>query len=271
MLKVSFLALTVAVGAFADVVIYDSFTSAPNVPSLGYQATSTREFGAAISLAGTERDLTTISVQMSNWAYASSYAGSGAGFNHELTVNLYEAGPGNTVGSLIGTRTVNAFIPWRPEPGGGCPGTSYLAGDGFCYNGSISQVDFDFTGITVPDQIIATLAFNTQTHGYNPIGVAGPYNSLNFAIGAPISIGSPAGSADIQYWNTTFAGFYADGGAGGVGVLRADTDWSGYNSAFRISAAAAAVPEPGVTVIFSSLAVLLWRGSRLRRSRNAGK
>src|ERR1700686_5275000 len=72
-------------------VIYDSIPGPlpPNVPSLGYQATQTSEFGDLIQFAGTSRGLSQVTVGMSDWALASDYpsfpGSSGPTWNHPLT------------------------------------------------------------------------------------------------------------------------------------------------------------------------------------------
>jgi len=61
--------------AMADV-IYNSIP-APlpgNLPSLGYQATQTTEFGDRIQFAGTARHLTTVTVTLSDWAKYSDWS-----------------------------------------------------------------------------------------------------------------------------------------------------------------------------------------------------
>ncbi len=241
--------------------VYDSISNPEpyNLPSLGYQATSTDEFGDHIELGGTARALTTVRAGMSNWAVKSSYLDGnddplpgfghvtmdGSGYEHPLTLNLYNvdtSGPLPVVGSLIGTKTVTASVPWRPENQGA--GQPWLAPDNNTYNGIFFTVDFDFTsdGITLPEEFIATLAFNTNTWGANPIGLNGPYESLNFAVssspGQP-TIGTNV-DVDVVLWDTSHGPFYADGGAGGVDTLRADTAWAPYTPALEITA----VPEP---------------------------
>jgi hypothetical protein len=251
-----FLALTPA--AFASD-IYDSIPSPlpPNAPSLGYEATSTAEFGGLIQFAGgaASYPLQSATVAMSDWTYLSqwSQAVNGTtvttqGFFIPLTLNLYDVtAPDDAVGSLIATETVDAFIPWRPEPTAGC-GTAWLAADGHCYNGSLSTVTFDLMGVTVPNQIVYGLSFNTTDHGYAPTGVPGPYDSLNFGLS---SVSPSVGSDPLPgtaYWNTTSAGFYADGGAGGVGTFRQDTNWVPYSGAIAFTAS----PEPATFLLFGS-------------------
>lgn len=225
-------------------IVYDTLPSAlpPNLPSLGYQATQTAEFGGLVQLDGPGLTLTTATVALSDWATKSTYetVGTSAGFNMGFTLNLYNVGAGNSVGALFATDTITAFVPWRPEASGGCPSGGYLGSDGTCYSGSLSTITFDLTGVIDPGQLIYGLAYNTQTWGYKPIGVAGPYDSLNFALS---TTGPTVGSQplpDTAYWNTSTAANYTDGGAAGVGVFRQDQGWTPYSGAIEFDA----TPEP---------------------------
>jgi hypothetical protein len=235
----------------------------PNVPSLGYQAQQTAEFGDLIQFAGTIRSLTTVTLVMSDFALASDYGSSSPTWSHPITLNLYNvdnSGANPAPGTLIGTETHTFAIPWRPAADPTCPGgTAWRAGDGNCYNGLAFEITFDFTGTTVPDQIIYGVAFNTETYGYQPIGKPGPYISLNFGLNssAPPAVGTRP-FPDTAYWNTSTAGNYADGGAGGVGTFRRDTGWTPYSGAVSFD-----VPEPGtVALLLVGLGVLSIAGRR---------
>jgi len=222
-------------------IIYDSAPSPlpPNMPSLGYQATQTSEFGDLIQFGGGTRLLKQVTLVMSDWALASDYpafpGSTGPTWNHPLTLNLYNvdnSGANPAPGALIATRTQISAIPWRPAADPTCPGgTAWRASDGNCYNGLAFKVSFNFTGTVVPNQIIYGVAFNTQTWGYAPIGAPGPYVSLNFGLSSqPPSVGSNP-FPDTAYWNTQTAANYADGGAGGVGIFRRDTNWTPFSGA----------------------------------------
>ena len=236
----------------ASIAIYDSIPAPlpPNVPSLGYQATSTAEFGDYIAFAGTARSLSTVTVTMSNWALNSTYPSmAAAGFMHPITLNIYNvdlSGPTPAVGSLIATAAQTFLIPWRPEADPTCPGgTAWRAGDNLCYNGYAFNIVFDFIGqgITLPNQVIYGIAYNTNTWGYQPIGQPGPYESLNVGLDTgPATVGLDV-EPDALFWNTKQASFYSDGGAGGVGIFRRDDGWAPYSPTVQITAFTAATTK----------------------------
>jgi hypothetical protein len=232
--------------AMTPTTIYDSIPSPlpPNVPSVGFQATSTQEFGDHIRFASTKGNLTTVTVTMSDWALHSTYPGlPDAGWQHDITLNIYNVNNSNpipAVGTLLTSKTQTFVIPWRPVADPTCPGgTAWKAGDNQCYNGYAFNITFDFTSLNVvlPDEIIYGIAYNTNTWGYHPIGLPGPYESLNVGLNSTSgpTVGTDVNS-DVVFWNTSYAGFYSDGGAGGVGTLRADAGWSGYVPAVQFKA-----------------------------------
>jgi hypothetical protein len=224
----------------------------PNVPSLGYQANQTDQFGDLIQFAGTNRVLNTVTVVMSDWALAADFGSMSPTWNMPLTINLYNvdtSGATPEPGTLLATNTTTFAIPWRPpnDPVN-CPKGGWFASDSNCYSGIAFEVTFTFSGVTLPNSIIYGLAFNTETWGAVPYGVNGPYVSLNFGLNdsSPPAVGTRP-LPDTAYWNTHTASNYADGGAGGVGTFRQDTAWTPYSGAvsFDASAAATSLPEPG--------------------------
>jgi hypothetical protein len=264
-----------SIPAFADVVYSTMPTPVPpNVPSLGYQATQTAEFGQGVDLSTSGgATLGSAQVLMSDWALESTYetVGTSTGFTVPLTLNLYNVGPSDSVGSLISSTTLDALITWRPEASAGC-GSAYRASDGNCYNGLAQVVTFDLGNVVVPQQFIYGLAFNTETWGANPIGTDGPYDSLNFGlIGDGTDPVTPFVGTDISpnsaYWNTSTAADYGDGGAGGVDTFRLDAnDWQGYDPAVTFSSST--VPEPRSVGLFAGLIAFagLYFTRRFRRA-----
>ena len=236
--------------AASAVPIYSNLPSTlpPNLPSLGYQATSTAEFGDHVAFAAGARKLNAVTVTMSDWALASTYGSGAAGYQHDLTFNIYKYINDTAAGPLIASKTLNAFIPWRPEADATCAGgTAWRAADNNCYNGLAFNVTFDFSslGVVLPNDIVFGLSFNTQSYGTTPEGVNGPYNSLNYALtSAAPSVGSDV-DADGVFWNTGFQGFLTSGSAG---VFGADRGWSGFVPIASFDASA--VPEPGSLALF---------------------
>jgi hypothetical protein len=249
-------AATLALPASAGV-IYNSIPTSlpPNVPSLGYQATQTSEFGDLIAFAGTGRQLDYVTVLMSDWALASTYGSSSPTWDYPLTLNLYNvdnSGAVPALGSLIASVTQTFAIPWRPEADPTCPGgTAWRAANGNCYNGLAFTISFDFTGVTVPDQIIYGLAYDTNTWGYHPMGQSGPYESLNFGLSSSTPSVGTNPFPDTAYWNT-----------GAAGTFHRDTGWSPYSGAVSIGV----VPEPGSYLLLSFGFLAIGLAGRRRRS-----
>ncbi|MBV8502138.1 MAG: PEP-CTERM sorting domain-containing protein [Paucibacter sp.] len=238
-------AVVLALGAAAvqAATVYDSLGPAVgNLPSLGYQATQTAEFGDRIALGGTARGLDSVTIRMSSWALASTYGSQAAGYNHDLTLNVYGAGSGAFAGSLLGSVTLDAFIPWRPEASDSCTNGRWSDGAGNCFSGKAFDVTFDFgsLGLVLPDSVVVGLAFNTQSWGAQPIGIDGPYDSLNFGLasGAP-TIGTDV-NPDGVFWNTATAGNLSN--PANVNLFAEDTNWTGYVPAIAVDAHD--VPEP---------------------------
>ena len=104
------LAGTGVAGASQPSVIYNAIPNRlpPNVPSLGFEATSTSEFGDQINLAGKARTLDAVTVTFSDWALHSGYpAMSAKGWKWPITINVYSAiaGTPNKVGKKLASVT----------------------------------------------------------------------------------------------------------------------------------------------------------------------
>ena len=254
------LAFAASAGAVGSTDVYNATPSPlpPNVASLGFEATSTSEFGDHVNLAGTNRVLNTVTVTMSDWALYADYAAdaryvaNNATWTHPITVNVYSShlDANGVPDTLLATKTQNVTIPWRPVADPTCPTpTAWRSlSDGQCYNGIAFNATFDLSSpnVTLPNDVIVSVAYNTADYGATPIHAAGPYNSLNVGIptNQAVTAGSDA-STDKVFINTSYPGFYTDGGAGGVGTFREDSGWAPNGTvALRITASAALVAPP---------------------------
>lgn len=222
-----------------------------NTQSLGFQATSTAEFGGQIEATGTVQN-PTVTIGMSSWACQSGSATDdsctttpGATFNVPITLNIYSVGAGNSVGAKLVQITQNFAIPYRPSANTTkCSGNGGWYKQGNCFHGKLFKIKFSKLGspkspMTIPKDSIVSVAFNTFTHGYAPTGVEGPYDSLNVALaeeGETPSVGADPAPADA-YLNSTWGGAYCDGGAGGTGTFRLDSGcWTGAQPMIEVKA-----------------------------------
>lgn len=242
--------LAIPVGSFAQAngtVVYSNIpTPMPgNVPSQGYQCCSAAEFGDLIQLeADTPRRAGFATVLMSSWSLRSNYPTMpSAGYTHPITLSIYGSDADARAHVPLATVTEVKNIPWRPEADPTCPGgTAWRAPSGQCFNGMAFTLTFDLRALnlTLPSSFIFGVAYNTQTWGYNPLGVPGPYESLNVGtanvggVGVPPSVGNDV-DVDKVYVNYQNGGFYTDGGADGVGVFRQDTGWTGFAPAVEFT------------------------------------
>lgn len=242
--------------------VYDATEPAGNVPSVGFEATSTSEFGDEITLVSGNRKLNTITVEMSSWG---CQAKSGpncvttdptARVGVPMTLNVYQAshaGPDGTVvpGNLITTVTQTIAVPFRPGANlAKCPGGQWYDKKSHnCYNGKAFNAVFKFKAlkVNVPDDIVIGVAYNTSHHGYNPIGESTAcystpqgciYDSLNVGLS---TIGITTGSKptpDTVFQNTTWSGENCDS-TPALGVFNQDSPtsacWGGYVPAFKVA------------------------------------
>lgn len=244
-------------------VVYDAIPSPfpGSYPSLGYQATRTDEWGDLIEL--TEGGmLGQVTVGLASWACENDPSRAddeacvttpGATFSHPVTLSLYEvdrSGTDPAVGALIATRTETFEIPFAPSwdeancfpPAFNAPfgGQWFDPVLGSCVNGLAVEVAFDFVGdgVTLPDEVIFGVALDTESAGDSPLGVSGPYNSLNLGVAGTSTAPPPSVGADVEFdytfWDTDLAAWYCDGGAGGVDVFRRDGCWDGITPMVRI-------------------------------------
>ena len=203
-------------------VVYDSIPSPtpPNVVSSGFQCCQTAELGDEVKLeADTPRRAGFATVLMSSWSLHSDYPDMpAAGYTHPITLNIYVDAAAAAAHAPVKTVTEDFLIPWRPEADPAACGTAWLAKDGNCYNGFAFTIRFNLRSLNydLPDPFIYGIAYNTQSWGYAPLGVSGPYNSLNVGLHEappPVAVGIDV-NPDVMYrsLNTGIAGFLPETG-----------------------------------------------------------
>lgn len=258
--------------------IYSSIPSPlpANLPSEGPEAYAFDEFGDQVEFAGSARDLTTVEVTLSDWACESGrwyepgacVSAPGSGFEEPITLNVYEVGEEDSVGPLIATDTQTFFVPYRPSdsslsecPEGG-EETWYDPVSETCNHGIASTVTFDLSSqnVTLPNNVIYGIAYDSTHHGHEPVGQSAPcysssagcpYDSLNIALSEEATVGTHPLPGTI-YQQSPYGSEYCDGGAAGVGTFRLDSptnacwegEWEGAHYAYLPAVAFHAANPP---------------------------
>jgi hypothetical protein len=145
-----------------------------NVPSFGAEAYAWNEFGDEVGLGGTARTLQSMSVVLSSWGCESGhwYSGDclttpGATFPVDLTFTIYDNS--GTPGAVLATHPQTVNVPYRPSASTICgDGRWYNSKDRTCYNGLPQTIKMTFSGVTLTDQVIWSVAYNTTHYGYSP-------------------------------------------------------------------------------------------------------
>ena len=176
--------------------------------SLSFSATKANALGNYIRLGGTARKLVSCDATMVTWAKASKFPLLAAinpnGYVHPVSLTLYTVGTDLKL-TMLTEATANILVPWRPE--------TLPNGSPYPYNGYAFRAHFEFTGnVILTDQIMATISYDTQTTGYSPLRVDGPYNQLNVALdGLRPSVGADV-DADTVLRVTDQAWYYPNTG-----------------------------------------------------------
>ncbi len=216
-------------------VVFDSVPVplASSYPSLSFTAQNTNELGDLIQLGGTDRVLDDVTFTFVSWACEEGTwvaenceTTPGSYYTHPITANVYAVGAGNTVGALLATTTEPVQVPYRPSVDEECE-TGYGPD---CVNGLAFNHTFSLTSlaVTVPNQIIVTVTFNTSTEGYDPYGP--PFNSdydfLNVAApNAPVTVGSDP-DTDVVIISAADTG----------DELEPQGDWTGFGLGIQVTA-----------------------------------
>lgn len=202
-----------------------------NVPSEGFEADSTSDFGDEVVLDKAGK-IQTMTVLMSSWGCENGHWDSGdcqttkgATFEVPLTFKVYAYDAGKK-GELLAHQTASVAMPYRPSASPNCvddkAGEWFNTADKTCYSGFPQAVTMKFDGQSLPSHVIWTVEYDTSTAGPSPRGVTEAcygtvagcgYDSLNVgAFSAP---------------NAPYAGIDSDEGT----VFRngaLESGWSGY-------------------------------------------
>jgi hypothetical protein len=207
-----------------------------NVPSVGFEAYSYKEFGDEVGLSGQARTLGSMSVLFSSWGCQSGswFANNcvttpGATFDVPITFNVYADDV--PTGTPLATLTQTVAFAYRPSASALCTGANvgkwYNKTDKTCYNGLPQTVKMAMPNATLPDNVIWTVQYNTSHYGPTPIGESAPcyttsggcgYDSLNVGINsfpnAPFS-GTDINADQVFVWyQSAPAGVLEDGWIG---------------------------------------------------------
>ncbi len=179
-------ALVMAAGAASAETIYSAIpVNLPgNVSSVGFEASSTSEFGDQVMFRGTARRAQTVRVVMSSWGCQSGHWTTNdcktkgtATFNHPITLNIYAlSGTPGVPGPLLASKTVTFKLRYRPSADPvhcpTAPGKWYDQTNRTCYNGFAQKIEFNLATLNVqlPNDVIWGIAYNTTHYGYTPIG-----------------------------------------------------------------------------------------------------
>jgi hypothetical protein len=210
--------------------VYDATPAAtlPDIEGVNLQAMSTSQFGDYVHLSGTNRILSSVTTTLSNEAVYSAYASdvrysaNNTSWTHPITINIYSNHlDGNGIAdTLLATKTQDITVPWRPETVIDCGANGWKAANGQCFKGIAFNATFNWTDkVTLPNDVIVTVAYNTAGFGKAPLGVDGPYNQLK--VGTPKSQVAAVGTDDNTdhiFWDTVYPGY--------MGGLSEDATWS---------------------------------------------
>lgn len=246
--------------------VYNSIDSSNLKPwSMGYAATTTVSFGDEVTLGTGGRVLSAVDVEMVDWACGSGSWSTndcvttpGATFDQPLTVTLYDVTADGHRGAELASATHTFAIPFRPsaDTSGPCFNDgygSYLDGT-LCRHNVLSTVTFSgFTGITLPDKVIAAVSFATTATDPS-VPASDPSNSLNVGLTvAGASVGADTANdvwvdtpspAFSSYWTAADDTF----NAGTTGLRRSTSaaDWTEGGAWFtpQIAIHASVAPAP---------------------------
>ncbi|MDC0304880.1 DUF5011 domain-containing protein [bacterium] len=149
----------------------------PSYPSYGLNGKSDIGLGDLVDLEIDNQRLESVDVVMVNFAQAASWPQlaeeNSEGYFHPLTLTVYRVLGDDLF--LVTEKTQDVLIPWRPatlDDGGEYP-----------YGATAFRARFNFTEEKfLAGNLALVISYNTNQGGPAPLGVAGPYDTLNVAL-----------------------------------------------------------------------------------------
>ena len=251
-------------------VLYNSLVPSPgNLPSIGFEANQTAQFGNEITLTRSAKVATVVATMDSWGCQTRTGAGNncvtspGSTFSEPITLNIFRIPatnpttqadtPGNGLpGTTILSVTKTFAIPYRPSANntkciGDEAGYWFDSKNGECFPGLATNITFNLSSlhVTLPKTFVDGIAYNTSDYGAAPYGDATSchsttegcgYDSLNVGLSYDpdnLNVGSNPYPGYV-WWNTSTASDYCDSGAAGSGTFRIDSPstpacWGVYN------------------------------------------
>lgn len=240
-------------------VVYDSIPKTPlpsDLPGVGFESTSTSEFGGEVLLAGGGRQATALQFTVSsgscedgNPSKGECKTQRGATFPVDFTARVYGVDGDGQPGKLVAEARQRIPVRYRPSANaercrGKDEGKWYSRPYDRCFSERSTRRTIKFSRQEIPEDAIVSLAFNTTHSGYEPIGEKAPcygtpagcgYDHLSIATDkGTVSVGKQPRPDDAWLYSS-WKGSYCDGGSGGVDVFRLDAKcWAGYQPLLRL-------------------------------------
>ena len=135
-------------------------------------------------------------------------------------------------GKRITSVTKTFSIPFRPSATSDTE-TKYMGSDGELHNGLARTITFPISA-KLPQDVVWSVSFNTNTSGPAPLGVPSPTDSLNVGLSPAVRVGHDRFPGGI-FWDTRYDGF-TGGNNFTLGSFGLDRDgYDGYVPAARFS------------------------------------
>jgi hypothetical protein len=171
--------------------VYSNNTFPNAFVSQAFEADGIKEFGGKVTLGPGARSNAVVSTVISSyacqsggWSTGDCLTPPGATYNLPMYLSVYRLDSNGTVGTLVARTLQTQTIAFRPshDTTGFCSTQQFIDAGGTCRYNYPTQVSFDLGSAVLPTDVIITLAFNTNTAGWEPTGVPGPADSTNIAV-----------------------------------------------------------------------------------------